>query len=154
MRGQDRKAMNTVNARFIVYVEENDPQFIEVVELILKRTLDRRGFRMLIAKSNAEGIDLIWRLRPSLVLLGVATDSRTDVESNEVLQELKGDDELCHIPVIVMVDRRQSIGAVLGDVMTVEDPYRADNVLITWGSQELVASVNKVLEGRTTSHST
>ena len=140
--------MKTDNERFVVYIEQEEPAQIEFVELILKRTLARRGFGMLIAESSSDGLDLIRRYNPDLVLVGVATDSRWSLEHCEPLVRLKADDELQLLPVIAVAARRQSFDTIIGPD-TWSPPrgsHWTDDVIVAWGPRELVAAVNTVLE--------
>jgi DNA-binding response OmpR family regulator len=64
-----------------------------------------------------------------------------DMDGWEVYQQMKADDELKNIPVIVVTAKAQSIDKVLGLHIAKVDDY----VTKPFGPQELLQSVNKVL---------
>ncbi|MCX7681162.1 MAG: response regulator, partial [Anaerolineae bacterium] len=59
----------------------------------------------------------------------------------EVYQQMKADEELKHIPVIVVTAKAQSIDKVLGLHIAKVDDY----ITKPFGPQELIQSVNRVL---------
>jgi DNA-binding response OmpR family regulator len=64
-----------------------------------------------------------------------------DMDGWEVYQQMKADEELNDIPVIVVTAKAQSIDKVLGLHIAKVDDY----VTKPFGPQELLTSVNKVL---------
>ena len=78
-------------------------------------------------------------LKPDLVLLDLMMP---DMDGWEVYQQMKTDDELKAIPVIVVTAKAQSIDKVLGLHIAKVDDY----VTKPFGPQELLQSVNKVLD--------
>jgi len=67
-----------------------------------------------------------------------------DMDGWEVYQQLKSDDELKHIPVIIVTAKAQSIDKVLGLHIAKVDDY----VTKPFGPQELLQSIEKVLSTR------
>jgi len=113
---------------------EDEPEMIDLVKLIL----GRRGFDLVGAVGGREGIETVRRLKPDLVLLDLMMP---DMDGWEVYQQMKADDELKGIPVIVVTAKAQSIDKVLGLHIAKVDDY----VTKPFGPQELLQSVNKVL---------
>jgi two-component system response regulator VicR len=113
---------------------EDEPEMIDLVKLIL----GRKGFELVGAVGGREGLDTVRKLKPDLVLLDLMMP---DMDGWEVYQQMKADDELKTIPVIVVTAKAQSIDKVLGLHIAKVDDY----VTKPFGPQELLQSVNKVL---------
>jgi len=110
---------------------------IDLVALIL----NRRGFEVLGANGGIEGLELVKRELPDLVLLDLMMP---DMDGWDVYQQMKSDENTRHIPVIVVTAKAQSIDKVLGlHIAKVED-YIAK----PFSPQELLDSVEKVLANR------
>jgi CheY-like chemotaxis protein len=91
-----------------VLVIDNDP----TVHDLLTRTLSREGFRVESATDGETALQLARKLRPTAITLDVVMP---DMNGWEVLQALKSDPELAHIPVIMltMIDDK-NLGFALG----------------------------------------
>ena len=113
---------------------EDEPEMVDLIKLIL----GRKGFELIGAMGGREGLEAIRRVRPDLVLLDLMMP---DMDGWEVYQQIKADDELKHIPVIVVTAKAQSIDKVLGLHIAKVDDY----VTKPFGPQELLQSVEKVL---------
>ena len=113
---------------------EDEPEMIDLVRLIL----GRKGFELIGAVGGREGLETVRRVKPDLVLLDLMMP---DMDGWEVYQQMKADDELKDIPVIVVTAKAQSIDKVLGLHIAKVDDY----VTKPFGPQELLESVNKVL---------
>jgi len=118
----------------VVICIEDEPEMIDLVQLIL----GRKGFDLVGAVGGREGLETVQRLKPDLVLLDLMMP---DMDGWEVYQQMKADDELKNIPVIVVTAKAQSIDKVLGLHIAKVDDY----VTKPFGPQELLQSVNKVL---------
>ena len=113
---------------------EDEPEMIDLIKLIL----GRKGFDLIGAIGGREGIETVRRLKPDLVLLDLMMP---DMDGWEVYQQMKADDELKNIRVIVVTAKAQSIDKVLGLHIAKVDDY----VTKPFGPQELLQSVNRVL---------
>ncbi len=113
---------------------EDEPEMIDLVKLIL----GRKGFDLIGAVGGREGLETVRKLKPDLVLLDLMMP---DMDGWEVYQQMKADEELKNIPVIVVTAKAQSIDKVLGLHIAKVDDY----VTKPFGPQELLQSVNKVL---------
>ena len=113
---------------------EDEPEMIDLIRLIL----GRRGFELTGAMGGREGLDAIRRVRPDLVLLDLMMP---DMDGWDVYQQMKADDDLKDIPVIIVTAKAQSIDKVLGLHIAKVDDY----ITKPFGPQELLQSVEKVL---------
>lgn len=117
--------MSKPNKR-LVYIED-EPEMIDLVRLIL----GRRGFTVVGASGGEEGIELIRREKPDMVLLDLMMP---DMDGWDVYHQIKSDEEMCEIPVIVITAKAQNIDKVLGlRVAKVEDyiakPFKPQELL-------------------------
>ncbi len=119
--------------RTVVCIED-EPEMIDLIRLILAR----KNFRFVGAVGGREGLDTVRQLKPDLVLLDLMMP---DMDGWEVYQQMKADEALRHIPVIVVTAKAQSIDKVLGLHIAKVDDY----ITKPFGPQDLLASVNKVL---------
>jgi DNA-binding response OmpR family regulator len=113
---------------------EDEPEMIELIKLILRR----RNFELIGAVGGREGLSTVRKVKPDLVLLDLMMP---DMDGWEVYQQMKADEDLSDIPVIVVTAKAQSIDKVLGLHIAKVDDY----VTKPFGPQELLASVKKVL---------
>lgn len=119
--------------RRVVYIED-EAEMIDLVRLIL----NRKGFEVIGASGGKEGLDLMHQDPPELVLLDLMMP---DIDGWDVYQQMKADEALRMIPVIVITAKAQNIDRVLGlHIARVED-YIAK----PFTPQELTDSVEKVL---------
>jgi two-component system response regulator VicR len=118
----------------VVVCIEDEPEMIDLVKLIL----GRKGFDLVGAVGGREGLETVRRLKPDLVLLDLMMP---DMDGWEVYQQMKADEKLKDIPVVVVTAKAQSIDKVLGLHIAKVDDY----VTKPFGPQELLQSVRKVL---------
>ena len=119
----------------VVVCIEDEPEMIDLVKLIL----GRKGFELIGAIGGMEGLEKMRESKPDLVLLDLMMP---DMDGWEVYQQMKADDNLKDIPVIVVTAKAQSIDKVLGLHIAKVDDY----VTKPFGPQELLQSVNRVLQ--------
>ncbi len=113
---------------------EDEPEMIDLVRLILSR----KGFIVIGANGGVEGLEVVRRERPDLILLDLMMP---DMDGWEVYQQIKADEELREIPVVVVTAKAQSIDKVLGLHIAKVDDY----ITKPFGPQELLESVEKIL---------
>jgi two-component system response regulator VicR len=113
---------------------EDEPEIIDLIRLIL----GRKGFDLSGATGGQEGLDMIRKIKPDLVLLDLMMP---DMDGWEVYQQMKADPDLKNIPVIVVTAKAQSIDKILGLHIAKVDDY----VTKPFGPQELLQSVERVL---------
>lgn len=117
---------------------EDEPEMIDLIKLIL----ERKGFEVLGAVGGQEGLEVIRREMPDLILLDLMMP---EIDGWEVFRQMRADEQLKDIPVIVVTAKAQSIDKVLGLHIAKVDDY----VTKPFGPQELLRSVNKVLAMKT-----
>jgi DNA-binding response OmpR family regulator len=120
-------------AKRVVCIED-EPEMIDLVRLIL----GRKGFEVIGANGGVEGLEAVRREKPDLVLLDLMMP---DMDGWEVYQQIKADEALRHIPVVVVTAKAQSIDKVLGLHIAKVDDY----ITKPFGPQELLESVAKIL---------
>jgi two-component system response regulator VicR len=117
----------------IVYIDD-EPEALELIHYILRD----KNFELITASEGREGLELVSKHKPHLVLLDLMMP---DMDGWAVYQQMKIDDELKHIPVIIVTAKSQSIDKVLGLHVAKVDDY----ITKPFSSQKLLASINKVL---------
>lgn len=125
--------MNDKTVKRIVCIED-EQEMIDLIRLILSR----RGFDVKGATGGMEGLKLVRREIPDLVLLDLMMP---DLDGWEVYQQMKADDTTRDIPVIVVTAKAQNIDRVLGIHIAKVDDY----ITKPFSPQELLNSVEKVL---------
>jgi two-component system, OmpR family, response regulator VicR len=125
--------MSRDNNKLILCIED-EPEMIDLIRLILTR----RGFEVKGANGGKEGLELIRKEKPDLVLLDLMMP---DMDGWEVYQQMKADEATRDIPVIVVTAKAQSIDKVLGLHIAKVDDYIAK----PFSPQELLSSVDAVL---------
>jgi DNA-binding response OmpR family regulator len=123
----------TAGRRSVVCIED-ESEMIDLIRLIL----GRRGFELTGATGGAEGLEAVRRIKPDLVLLDLMMPG---MDGWEVYQQMKADENLKHIPVIIVTAKAQSIDKVLGLHIAKVDDY----ITKPFGPQELIQSIEKVL---------
>jgi two-component system response regulator VicR len=116
---------------------EDEPEMIDLIRLIL----ERKGFQVIGAVGGAEGITAIRREKPDLILLDLMMP---DIDGWEVYQQMKADEALSKIPVIVITAKAQSIDKVLGLHVAKVDDY----ITKPFNPRELQESVERILRAR------
>ncbi|MEW5870127.1 MAG: response regulator [Chloroflexota bacterium] len=119
--------------RQVVYIED-EQEMIDLVRLILSR----KHFEVLGASGGREGLDLVRRILPDVILLDLMMP---DMDGWEVYQQLKADEATRPIPVIVVTAKAQNIDKVLGLHIAKVDDY----ISKPFSPVELQESLEKVL---------
>jgi two-component system alkaline phosphatase synthesis response regulator PhoP len=121
------------NKRTVVYIED-EPDMIRLMRTIL----ERKGFTLIGAVGGQEGLETVRRTRPHLVLLDLMMPG---MDGWEVYCQLKADEELQKIPVIVITARAQSIDRTLAFQIAKVDDYVTKPFL----ARDLLRSISRVL---------
>jgi len=111
---------------------EDELEMIELVKLILTR----RGYEVIGAMGGREGLEQIAQVKPDLVLLDLMMP---DMDGWEVYQQMKADETMKNIPVIVVTAKAQSIDKVLGLHIAKVNDY----ITKPFGPTELLSSVTR-----------
>ena len=113
---------------------EDDPEMIDLVKLILSR----QGYEVTGAMGGKDGLDAILAIKPDLVLLDLMMP---DMDGWEVYQQMKADEEMKQIPVVVVTAKAQSIDKVLGLHIAKVDDY----ITKPFGPEDLRSSIERIL---------
>ena len=125
--------MDEKNNYKIVYIED-DSEMIDLVSLIL----NRQGYQVSGSNGGREGLDLVKRNSPDLILLDLMMP---DIDGWDVYQQLRSNEETRNIPVIVITAKAQMIDRVLGLHIAKVDDY----ISKPFRPVELIESVNRIL---------
>jgi DNA-binding response OmpR family regulator len=117
----------------LIYIED-EAEMIDLVRLILRR----RGYEVIGASGGREGLDLVQKEHPDMVLLDLMMP---DMDGWDVYQQMKSDELTKDIPVIVITAKAQNIDKVLGLHIAKVDDY----ISKPFSPQELVESVERIL---------
>ena len=121
-------------SRKLVVCIEDEPEMIDLIRLILRRA----DYDFVGAVGGVEGLEAVRNNKPDLVLLDLMMP---DVDGWEVYRQMKADDDLKAMPVIVITAKAQSIDRVLGLHIAKVDDY----ITKPFGPQELLDSVAAIL---------
>ena len=124
--------MNQQSKR-LAYIED-ETEMIDLVRLIL----GRRGYAVLGASGGSEGLELVRRELPDLILLDLMMP---DMDGWDVYHQIKSDAATRDIPVIVITAKAQNIDKVLGLRIAKVEDYIAK----PFSPQELLERVEQVL---------
>ncbi len=113
---------------------EDHPEMIELVKLIL----GRRGYEVEGALGGKEGLEAIAQNPPDLVLLDLMMP---DLDGWEVFRQIRVNEAMKAVPVIVITAKSQNIDRVLGLQIAGVDDY----ITKPFGPKELIESVERLL---------
>jgi len=124
----------TKTVRRIVYIED-ERDVIDMVKLIL----ERERYEVIGANGGREGLDIVRREMPDVILLDLMMP---DMGGWDVYQQLKADERTRAIPVIIVTARAQSIDKVLGLQIARVDDY----ISKPFSPKDLIVSIERVLQ--------
>lgn len=119
-------------ARTIVYIED-ESEMIDLVRLIL----GRRSYEVIGAMGGVEGLAMVQKELPDLVLLDLMMP---DMDGWEVYQQMRAEEVTREIPVIILTAKAQNIDKVLALHIAKVDDYLAK----PFSPQELIDSVERI----------
>lgn len=124
-----------MNSQARILSIEDDPEMRGLLQLIF----ERQGHHVVGVKKGEFGLELLKSLRPDILLLDLMLP---DVDGWELYRELKDDQELAQVPVVIVSARSEEDDAqdgyhVVGDDRFVEKPFEV---------KELIEIVNHVLK--------
>ncbi len=117
----------------LAYIED-EAEMIDLVRLIL----GRRGYTVLGATGGHEGLELVRKELPDLVLLDLMMP---DMDGWDVYHQIKSDEQTRDIPVIVITAKAQNIDKILGLRIAKVEDY----ISKPFSPQELLDRVEHVL---------
>ena len=120
----------------LVVIVEDEPHIVLSLEILLERA----GYGTATAADGEEGLALVRRLRPDVVLLDIMLPKRNGYE---VCQAIKSDPNLRSIPVIILSAKAQGVeilkGLELGASAYIAKPF---------GNAEVLEAIRAALESR------
>ena len=126
--------MVTKTKKLILCIED-EQEMIDLIRLILSR----HGFDVRGATGGKEGLEIIRKEHPDLILLDLMMP---EMDGWEVYQQMKADETIKNIPVIIVTAKAQSIDKVLGLHIAKVDDY----ISKPFSPQELLSSIESVLD--------
>jgi two-component system response regulator VicR len=117
----------------LAYIED-EAEMIDLVRLIL----GRRGYTVIGATGGYEGMELVRKELPDLVLLDLMMP---DMDGWDVYHQIKSDELTRNIPVIVITAKAQNIDKILGLRIAKVEDY----ISKPFSPQELLERVEAVL---------
>jgi len=125
--------MEDQKVRTVVYIED-DLEMIDLVSLIL----NRKGFQVKGAHGGQNGLDMILQDPPDLVLLDLMMPG---MDGWEVYQQIKANEKINHLPVIIITAKAQDIDKVLGLHIAKVDDY----ICKPFSPKDLLDSVERII---------
>lgn len=117
-----------------VLVVDDQPHIVRLIQV----NLEKEGFRVATAGDGVDGMEKIRQVRPDLVILDVIMPRK---DGFEVLREIKTDESLAHIPVVMLTVKTHNAdiveGLKEGAELYLPKPFHP---------KELVSLVKRVLE--------
>jgi two-component system, OmpR family, response regulator VicR len=125
-----------MDARTVVYIED-EPEMIDLVRLIL----GRKGYQVLGASNGADGLDLILRTLPDLILMDLMMPG---MDGRQVHARLKANPSTCKIPIVVVTAKQPEADSK--DDLQVDEVD--DYIYKPFSPQEILAAIEKVITRR------
>lgn len=92
---------------------EDDPTLVEMYEIKFRIS----HMKMLVATGGYQGLDMVKKEKPDLVLLDIKMD---DLDGFEVLKRMKSDPSMKHIPVYLLTNMGEKQSADKGKELGAE----------------------------------
>jgi len=122
-----------MTAKKKILVCDDDPLLLELIDFRLRA----RGYDVVVAKDGTEAMSLVASERPSLVVLDAMMPR---MGGFEVLTRIKSDDDLSHIPVIMLTARKGE-----RDIVSALERGAEDYLVKPFIPDELIARLSKIL---------
>lgn len=120
---------------FRIVLAEDDPQIARLVTF----KLDREGYVTTWADDGGKAYDTIVSTVPDLVILDVMMPVMTGFE---VLEKMKRNDLVSHIPVIMLTSKSQEQDVLKGFSLGI-----SDYIIKPFSPSELLARIKRTLDG-------
>lgn len=119
-----------------VLLIEDEPHIVLALEFLLQRA----GYETASASDGNEGLDLVRRWRPDVVLLDIMLPERNGYE---VCRVIKADPDLRAIPIVMLSAKGQEVEILRG-----LEQGAAAYVTKPFGNAEILESIRVALESR------
>jgi len=97
-----------------ILLVEDDPTLVQMYKIKFKVS----GFNLLVATGGYQGLDIVKKEKPDLVLLDIKMD---DLDGFEVLKQMKADPTLKNIPVFLLTNMSEKDNAFHGIKLGAEE---------------------------------
>ena len=114
---------------------EDEPGMSSLLQLIF----ERQGHRVISVKSGEFGLEMLKSLRPDVLLLDLMLP---DVDGWDIYQQMKEDEELADLPVVIVSARDAEQDARKGRRVVGNDHFVAKPFEV----KDLIDLVNKILD--------
>ncbi len=116
-----------MNTQLRILTIEDDPEMRGLIQLIF----ERQGHRVIGAKRGDFGLEFLHSLKPDVLLLDLMLP---DIDGWDIYRQMKEDEALAKIPVIVVSARSEAQDAaagfrVVGIDRFVEKPFEVKNLI-------------------------
>ena len=119
---------------YILYIEDERP----VIDLV-REALKLAGYKVVGATSGRQGLALMRERKPDLILLDLMMP---DINGWDVYREMKTDEDLSKIPVVVVSAKVPEYGKLIIDDL----PPVEDYITKPFDVEQLIRSVKNVLD--------
>jgi len=113
---------------------EDEPGMSSLIQLIF----ERQGHHVVSVKSGEFGLEMLRSLRPDVLLLDLMLP---DIDGWDIYEQMKNDDELTQVPVIIVSARDREQDAKNGHHVIGNDSFVAKPFEV----KELIDTVNRAL---------
>jgi DNA-binding response OmpR family regulator len=120
---------------------EDDAEMRGLIQLIL----ERKGHRVIGVKHGEAGLELLRSLKPDVLLLDLMLP---DMDGWEIYRQMKADNELATVPVIIVSAKSEKQDAADGFQVLAHDRYLQKPFQVI----DLIDTVYEVLERHPISH--
>ncbi|MBN1231243.1 MAG: response regulator transcription factor [Anaerolineales bacterium] len=117
-----------------ILVVDDEPRFVRLVDVNLKT----EGYQVVVANNGTDGLDLVVKEKPNLVLLDVMMP---EIDGFEVLTRIR---EFSNVPVIMLTAKGEEVHRVRG-----LDLGADDYIVKPFSANELLARVRAVIRRAT-----
>lgn len=121
--------------KILIIDDENEYSFL------LKRNLERRSYKVLVASDGKKGLQLARRHKPNLIFLDIMMPGMNGIE---VLKNLKENVDTLSIPVVMLTGREDEQTKQMAASL-----YNEDYLVKPIDVEELHARIEKILGRRT-----
>jgi len=137
--GNEARGMKTIPTILLI---DDDPDFVEATCTVLESA----SYEVLVAYNGDEGLAIVREARPDLIILDVIMPVE---DGFQVLEKLRGDPTLAHIPVMILTSLPNGLDvAPMSEANAVAEDYIDKPIR----PAELLQRVEKLLEPRNTQY--
>ncbi len=127
--------MNDVSKKILIIEDE------EIISNLLAKKLSQVGYEVKIAFNGKEGLEMLYKEKPDLVLIDIVMPQK---DGFETIAEMKNDEAFKDIPVIIISNSGQPVELDKAREMGVQDWL----IKTDFDPQEVIQKVNKALAPR------